>query len=236
MWLRPIRYAGSPRTPILRERQLRRYSVIAKARVAQLNGFRTITAAAKVPVTFGKYSYWLEARLLSWWGSSAAQGRERRRFRIPVGAAHRAARGIQVSHTFLQPRRGDPRGRPSMGGGGASGRPRPTGIRILGKRAATWGRPYDVYRNGFVFSVGAGPRPAHQDMHRERWLSKGQARFLNRNGYNFCTPRAQWPGRNLDRHSDFARRKRWKIQQVCVPRNGVRGKRSYGPRRSEAEP
>ena len=174
MWLRPIRYAGSPRTPILRERQLRRYSVIAKARVAQLNGFRTITAAAKVPVTFGKYSYWLEARLLSWWGSSAAQGRERRRFRIPVGAAHRAARGIQVSHTFLQPRRGDPRGRPSMGGGGASGRPRPTGIRILGKRAATWGRPYDVYRNGFVFSVGAGPRPARQDTHRERRVSKAR--------------------------------------------------------------
>ena len=38
--------------------------------------------------------------------------RERRRFWIPVGAAHRAARGIQVSHTFFQPRKGDPRGRP----------------------------------------------------------------------------------------------------------------------------
>ena len=36
--------------------------------------------------------------------------------------------------------------------------------------------------------------------------------------------------------SDFARRKCCKIQQVRVPRNGVRGKRSYGPRRSEAEP
>ena len=24
---------------------------------------------------------------------------------------------------------------------------------------------------------------------------------------NFCKPRAQWPGGNLDRHSDFARRK-----------------------------
>ena len=85
MWLRPIRYAGSPRTPILRERQLRRYSVIAKARVAQLNGFRTITAAAKVPVTFGKYSYWLEARLLSRWGSSAAQGDGGRGKSLPCG-------------------------------------------------------------------------------------------------------------------------------------------------------
>ena len=155
-----------PRTPFYGGCQLGNLAIIAKARVAQLNSFRTITAAAKVPVTFGKYSYWLEARLLSWWGSSAAQGRERSRFRIPVGAARPGGRGIQVSHTFLQPRRGDPRGRPSMGGGGASGRPRPTGIRILGKRAATWGRPYDVYRNGFVFSVGAGPRPARQDLHR----------------------------------------------------------------------
>ena len=99
MWLRPIRYAGSPRTPILRERQLRRYSVIAKARVDQLNSFRTITAAAKVPVTFGKYSYWLEARLLSWWGSSAAQGRERSRFRIPVGAARPGGRALRASES-----------------------------------------------------------------------------------------------------------------------------------------
>ena len=46
----------------------------------------------------------------------SGERRERRRFWIPVGAAHRAARGIQVSHTFLHPRRGDPRGRPSMRG------------------------------------------------------------------------------------------------------------------------
>ena len=34
-----------------------------------------------------------------------------------------------------------------------------------------------------------------------------QARKLNRSNGNFCSPRAQWPGGNLDRHSDFARRK-----------------------------
>ena len=30
---------------------------------------------------------------------------------------------------------------------------------------------------------------------------------MNRNGVNFCKPRAQWPGRDLDTHSNFARRK-----------------------------
>ena len=36
-----------------------------------------------------------------------------RRFPISVGAAHWAARGFRALHTFLQPCRGDPRGRPS---------------------------------------------------------------------------------------------------------------------------
>ena len=36
-----------------------------------------------------------------------------RRFPISVGAAHWAARGFRALHMFLQPRRGDPRGRPS---------------------------------------------------------------------------------------------------------------------------
>ena len=37
-------------------------------------GFRSITAAAEKPVTFGRCFSWLEARLLGWWGSSSAQG------------------------------------------------------------------------------------------------------------------------------------------------------------------
>ena len=37
--------------------------------------------------------------------------------------------------------------------------------------------------------------------------------------------RAQWPGRKLGTHSNFARRKRCTPSQECVPRNGVRGKR-----------
>ena len=36
---------------------------------------------------------------------------------------------------------------------------------------------------------------------------QSQAHALNRTSSNFCKPRAQWPGGNLERHSDFARRK-----------------------------
>ena len=41
----------------------------------------------------------------------------------------------------------------------------------------------------------------------------------------FRKSRAQWPGGNLDSHSYFACRKFSASLQVCVPRNGVRGKR-----------
>ena len=34
---------------------------------------------------------------------------------------------------------------------------------------------------------------------------------------NFCNPRAQWPGRNLERYSDFMRRKFCSNKQECVP-------------------
>ena len=53
---------------------------------------------------------------------------------------------------------------------------------------------------------------------------------MNRNGVNFCKLRAQWPGRNLDAHSNFARRKYSSIFQVRVPRNGVLGGRRHGGR------
>ena len=36
---------------------------------------------------------------------------------------------------------------------------------------------------------------------------KSQAQRWDRTGGNFCKPRAQWPGGNLDTHSNFARRK-----------------------------
>ena len=52
---------------------------------------------------------------------------------------------------------------------------------------------------------------------------KTQARKWSCTSGNFCKPRAQWPGGNLECHSDFARRKFCKIQKVRVPRNGVQG-------------
>ena len=42
-----------PRTPFYGGCQLGNLAIIAKARVAQLNGFRPITAAAEFPATFG---------------------------------------------------------------------------------------------------------------------------------------------------------------------------------------
>ena len=55
---------------------------------------------------------------------------------------------------------------------------------------------------------------------RNRQDRQSQAYSLNRTSSNFYKPRARWPGGNLERHSDFARRKFCKIRQVRVPRNG----------------
>ena len=56
-------------------------------------------------------------------------------------------------------------------------------------------------------------------------VRQSQAHSLNRTSSNFCKPRAQWPGGNLERHSDFTRRKYRTTYQEGVLRNGVRGKR-----------
>ena len=52
-----------PWTPILRGPPMRRFSVDAKARVAQLIGLRSITAAAELPETFGWCFFWWRERL-----------------------------------------------------------------------------------------------------------------------------------------------------------------------------
>ena len=50
----------------------------------------------------------------------------------------------------------------------------------LPQRGKLYGRVLDPplrrIQNGFVFLVGAGPRPARQDSHRERWLVKARCR------------------------------------------------------------
>ena len=65
--------------------------------------------------------------------------------------------------------------------------------------------------------VGAGHRPARRCTrrvqeaapykHRPPPVRPNQAHEWNRTNCNFGRARAQWPGGNLDRHSNFARRK-----------------------------
>ena len=62
-----------PWTPILRGPQLGKLGSYRKGAGGHGIGFRSMTAAAELPVTFGQCFYRLEARLLGWWGSSAAQ-------------------------------------------------------------------------------------------------------------------------------------------------------------------
>ena len=62
-----------PGPPFYGGRQLGSLSGHRKGAGGQRIGFRSMTAAAEFPVTFGWYPYRLEARLLGWWGSSSAQ-------------------------------------------------------------------------------------------------------------------------------------------------------------------
>ncbi len=96
---------------------------------------------------------------------------------------------------------------------------RPSPLKGEGLRAGEDTRPYGIYRNCPFFCRGqsqTGP-PITDQLSPARHT---QAQMRNRNSGNFSNPRAQWPGGNLDRHSDFARRKCSYIFQVRVPRNG----------------
>ena len=66
-------YSLTPWTPFYGGRQFGKLGGHRKGAGGQGIGFRSITAAAELPVTFGRCSYWLEARLLGWRGSSWAQ-------------------------------------------------------------------------------------------------------------------------------------------------------------------
>ena len=65
--------------------------------------------------------------------------------------------------------------------------------------------------------------PLRRILRRERWIGQVRRGSGTAPALIFHLPRAQWPGRNLECHSDFTRRKFCEIQQVRVPRNGVRG-------------
>ena len=65
-------------------RQLGKLGGYRKGAGGQGIGFCSITAAAEFPATFGRCSYWLEARLLGWWGSSCAAGDDGRLIAAPA--------------------------------------------------------------------------------------------------------------------------------------------------------
>ena len=69
--------------------------MIAKARVAQLTGLPSITAAAEGPVTFGCFFYRWKARLLRGWGSSLAHGTGGR-VRTPAPTKYGKLSGLSV--------------------------------------------------------------------------------------------------------------------------------------------
>ena len=70
----PVPMTPTPGPPFYGGSQLGTLAVNAKARVAQLTGFRSITAAAERLVTFGCFFYRWKARLWVRWGSSCATG------------------------------------------------------------------------------------------------------------------------------------------------------------------
>ena len=90
-------------------------------------------------------------------GHGSGDRRILRRFLISAGAAHWAARGFQVLHTFLQPCRGDPCGRPPVGG-----TVRPGGRALTGGGDFTGGAPRSSRPTGGAetsTAAGASPRP-----------------------------------------------------------------------------
>ena len=87
-----------------------------------------------------------------------------------------------------------------------------------------WGHPpLRGCRDGPVLLPGAGPRPARQDSHRERWLKKPRRSYGTAPAAIFANPGPSGPEGIAESHSDFARRKFCFSLQVRVPRNGVRG-------------
>ena len=104
-----------------------------------------------------------------------------------------------------------------------------------GKARAADSRPYGEHRSRLPFRRGrsqTGPqlRTTYHLFGQTR-RSRGTAPAAI-----FANPGPGGPAGIEASHSDFARRKFCAALQVRVLRNGVRGKRSYGPRRSEAEP
>ena len=141
-------------------------------------GFRSITAAAEKPVTFGRCFSWLEARLLGWWGSSSAQGT--------------AYPGVS-----LGARRGGTLGRPYSGQRTAS-KSAPSSAPFGGTFPLKGGR-LDGKGPLIRLAFGQPPSPQGEGLGRSRIRAgsvggETQAQKLNRTRGKFCALRARWPG------------------------------------------
>ena len=143
---------------------MRRCSTNAKARVAQLNGFSSITAAAELSAAFGDCFYRWKARLLGGRGSSSAQG---------IGGRVRAPAPTQMQELFPPICRGRSQ---------------------TGPRAATWGRPYEIRGTLRPFRRGRRPRrpagahcaPLRRKTDWERWFGRARRSRGTAPGANFA--------------------------------------------------
>ena len=158
-------------------------AVIAKARVAQLNGFSPITAPAELSVAFGDcFDRW-KARLLGGRSSSSAQ-RDGGRVRAPAPTQMQ-----ELSPLFVgagpRPARGRPHGAAPTKYGELSGLS--VGADDLGGPRAHNVRPYGGKRTGSVGSAGSG---AAVERHQGQILqTQGPvARREFRASLRFCAP------------------------------------------------
>ena len=122
-------YSPAPWTPILRGPPIRLAGLSSQRRGWTSIGLLSITAAAKFPVTFGRCSYWLEARLLRGLGSSAAQ-RIGRRPSVPP---------LQNTGTIRSFRRGWSQTGPQAAKGRPTAENRP-GALVRQRQARLWNR------------------------------------------------------------------------------------------------
>ena len=173
-------------------------AVIAKARDVQLNACSSSFAAAHWAVCESQELPLLKAPLLRWGSSCAVWKCRAARCAAPTVYAEALRPFVGAGHW---PARHIEDGKAA----------RPGGHALQGRTPVVAGG-----------HMGAAPTA---EIIPGTLVRQSQAHSLNRTSSNFCKPRAQWPGGNLERHSDFTRRKYRTTYQEGVLRNGVRGKR-----------
>ena len=172
--------------------------MIAKARVAQLTGLPSITAAAEGPVTFGCFFYRWKARLLSGWGSSLAQGTGGR-VRAPAPTAYPKVRLIfcraRCPHRAVpgRPRCAAPTAKTNRSYNRDRSPHPPRFARHLPLKGKACGRPLrSPLHKKQTGSVGSANPGAAVEMHHLKFYAK---------------PGPSGPEEIAECHSDFARRK-----------------------------